>query len=171
MWVFIESASSNKKKKIKENKKTNDGAAATAASTATVAAAAAAVSVFASAIFTTFGQSVSLKYKMPSVLLLLCVLDVRNVKEKNNTHTHSQIAAFGVGCVFSFFFFGGGSAFFLCGSFLLFAFSSRLSFNQHTRDSRQLVLVENNPQWVIAVLPTQPFPPVRFTFFNLLCVF
>lgn len=114
MWVFIESASSNKKKKIKENKKTNDGAAATAASTATVAAAAAAVSVFASAIFTTFGQSVSLKYKMPSVLLLLCVLDVRNVKEKNNTHTHthSQIAAFGVGCVFSFFFFWGGERFF-----------------------------------------------------------
>lgn len=56
----------------------DDGAAATAA----------AVSV--SAIFTTFGQSVSLKYKCR--LCSQCVLDVRNVKEKT-THTHIYTGA------------------------------------------------------------------------------
>lgn len=55
-----------------------DGAAATDS------AAGAAVS----AIFTTFGQSVSLKYKCR--LCSQCVLDVRIVKEKT-THTHEHI--------------------------------------------------------------------------------
>lgn len=51
-------------------------------------AAAATVSAAVSAIFTTFGQSVSLKYKCR--LCSQCVLDVRIVKEKT-THTHKHI--------------------------------------------------------------------------------
>lgn len=101
-----------------------DGAAA-----ATVSAAGAAVS----AIFTTFGQSVSLKYKCR--LCSQCVLDVRIVKEKTthtqthtrgrthtDRHTHSQIAAFRVvGCARRCTSFFG--LFLLCGFFPSFVFS------------------------------------------------
>lgn len=122
---------------------------------------------------------------MPSVLSVRFGCAKR--QRKNNTHTHihggahtdrhthSQIAAFRVvGCARRCTSFFG--LFLLCGFFSSFVFSfaffsARFSFTQHSRDSRRLVLVENNPQWVIAVLPTQPFPPVGFTFFNLLCVF
>lgn len=100
-----------------------DGAAA-----ATVSAAGAAVS----AIFTTFGQSVSLKYKCR--LCSQCVLDVRIVKEKTthtqthtrgrthtDRHTHSQIAAFRVvGCARRCTSFFG--LFFYCVAFFPLSF-------------------------------------------------
>lgn len=96
-------------------------------------AAAATVSAAVSAIFTTFGQSVSLKYKCR--LCSQCVLDVRIVKEKTthtqthtrgrthtDRHTHSQIAAFRVvGCARRCTSFFG--LFLLCGFFPSFGFS------------------------------------------------
>lgn len=134
-------------------------------------------------------------YKMPSVLAAAVRFGCAKRQRKKTTHTHRpthtlntlththtrrvcgtladcRVQRVGCVCVFVFFFsdffFGVARSFFIfCFSLFLLAFLS----TQHTRDSRQLVLVENNPQWVIAVLPTQPFPPVRFTFFNLLCVF
>lgn len=130
-------------------------------------------------------------YKMPSVLAAAVRFGCAKRQRKKTTHTHtlntlththtqslwhtrrlprseSRLLRLCFCFFFSDFFFRCGSVFFyFFFSLFLLAFLS----TQHTRDSRQLVLVENNPQWVIAVLPTQPFPPVRFTFFNLLCVF